>query len=414
MTIPEPVIAKGYDVTDAAKKDGLTKEGLLAITDQTPDYTPTHNDGRQEISNQELLAGVNGQPCEKIEIISAFDIVKQDPQTEPLIENFLNKGDPLIIHSPGGVGKSLFTQNLTVQCAMESPGLLFDAFKIKAEQMISLFIQSENSSATINARLRGMVGNDSESWDILKRLYFPKINDDILTTGRNFADPIFIYYCIDLIKKIEDQAGQSPGLLVVDPLISYLLGDENDSQSMRTCLDGLTEIAQQTGVTPIVVTHDNKNNGYRGSSASYDWARNVIGLKRVFIGEDRIIDFNNGTPVKRIAQIPAIEVISEKSNNMRAFEKFTIVMDHRFRFSMVGDAIPPEVRERCMEVQQALKDIGGFAESNNKLAKAVSELTGRSVNTCKTAIAKAVENGFIAAEKPQGGNTHAYCYAVNK
>ena len=409
--VSDPAITKGYDITDNVN-NGYTAKDLLTDADQTLVYTPQNDRNLKH----ELLAGVTGvEPFNKIEIITAFDIVKQDPQTVPLIKGFLNQGDATIIHSAGGVGKSMVAFNIAVQVAMKYPDLLFDVFQIEKSQMTSLFIQSENQPAAVNHRLRGMVGNDPDSWDVLKSLIFPKIRDDILTTGRTFEDPVFIQYCIDLIKKIKEQTGQDLDFLWVDPLISYIDGDENDSQRMRSCLDGVTEIAQQTGVTPIVLSHDNKNDGYRGSSASYDWARNVIALKRVFIGQDRITDFDNsGQPVKRIAQVPAIEVISEKSNNMKSFEKFTMVMDQNFRFKKVGDSIPPKIQEQCMNVQQALKDIGGFAESNNILAKAVSELTGRGVTTCKKDISEAAGHGFIKAEKPEGGSTHAYCYILNE
>jgi len=408
--VPNPAISKGYDITDYINA-GHNADDLLAIADQTQAYVPQYS----RDLNQEMLAGFTGQTYEERKLISAFDIVERNPQTIPLIKSFINQGECMIIHSAGGVGKSMISFNIAVQVAMKHPNPLFDMFKIIKSQMTSLFIQSENQPAAVNYRLRGIIGNDPNSWDVLKKLFFPVIRDDILTIGKNFEDPLFIYYCIDLIKKIQDQTNQKMGFLWVDPLISYIDGDENDSQRMRSCLDGLTEIAQQTGVTPIVLSHDNKKDGYRGSSASYDWARNVIALKRVFIGEDRIVDFiNDGQPVKRIAQIPAIEIISEKSNNMKSFEKFTIVMDHNCRFKKVGDSIPPKIQERCLEVQQALKDIGGFAESNLILAKAISELTGRGITTCKKDISEAAGHGFIKVKKPEGGSTHAYCYALNE
>jgi len=356
-------------------------------------------------------------PKQRVAIMSAADILEKDPQMTPLIEGLINQGEGLIVHAAGGVGKSMWSLYLAVRIAMQQtsfePDLLFDEFQVK-NQMTSLFIQSENSSSAINARLRGMVGTDPDSNKILGNLFFPQIHNDILMTGKTFKDPAFIQHCIDMIHTIEDQTGRTLDLFIVDPLISFHQGDENDASRMRAALDGITEITQRTDVTPIVLHHNNRNGDYRGSSAVYDWARNMISLKRVFIGQDRLIGFHEGEAVKRTAKIPAIEVSHEKANNLPLFEKFTIVMDHNFRFSRVADVISPEIQERCMEVQQALKDLGGFAESNSKLSRAVSELSGRSKRTCSTDIALAVEQEFIKRDKAIKGARGAYSYYINE
>lgn len=354
------------------------------------------------------------QPKRKISIISAADVLKNNPQQTALIDGFINQGEGLIIHAAGGVGKSMISLFLAVQAGKRyngvEPIVLFDKFEIK-KQMSSLFIQSENSASAINTRLSKMAAGEPES---LENIFFPDIYNDILTTGKSFEDPAFIQHCINTIHTIEDKTGQELDLFIVDPLISFHNGDENDSGRMRACLDGITELSQRTQITPIVLHHNNRSGEYRGSSAVYDWARNMVSLKRIFIAEERITDYQNGIIDKRTARVPAIEIEHQKANNLPLFEKFTIVMDLNFRFSQVENTISPDMQERCNEVAQALKDLGDFAESNNKLAKAVSELTGRSLKTCKRDIAVAVENKFIQSEKSKKGNTNAYCYSTNK
>jgi len=352
-------------------------------------------------------------PRQKIEIISFAEIIEEDPQMESLIENFLNKGEGLIIHAAGGVGKSALSVFIAAMAAKNNPDLLFDEFRIK-KQMVSVFIQSENSKTAINTRVRGMVGNDQEAKRILGNLFSPQIYGDVLTTGKSFEDPAFIQYCVDMIQTIEDRTGRTLDLFIIDPLISFHNGDENDASRMRAALDGITEISQRTDITPIVLHHNNRNDDYRGSSAVYDWARNMISLKRIYIGQDRIIGFHKGESVNRIASVPAIEVTHEKANNLPLFNKFTIAMDHNFRFSRVADAIPAKIQERCLEVQQALKDLGGFAESNSKLSQALSELTGRSKRTCSTDIATAAEHDFIKRDKAIKGGRGAYSYCINE
>ncbi len=364
------------------------------------------NFGRDELEKIQV-------PGQKVDVISFAEIVEGNPQMEPLIDGFLNKGEGLIIHAAGGVGKSMLSLFIATMAARNNPEPLFDEFQIQ-KQMVSLFIQSENSKAAINQRVRAMVGNDSIALRILGNLFSPQTYKDILTTGKTFEDPAFILHCVDMIHTIEDRTGRTLDLFIVDPLISFHNGDENDASRMRAALDGITEISQRTSVTPIVLHHNNRNDDYRGSSAVFDWARNMISLKRVFIGQDRVIGFNEGEPVKRIASVPAIEVTHEKANNLPLFEKFTMVMAHNFRFARVADAISPKIQERCMEVQQALKDLGCFAESNSKLAQAVSELTGRSKRTCSTDIAIAAEHDFIKRDRAIKGARGAYSYMLNE
>ena len=362
------------------------------------------NFGRAELEKIQV-------PGQKVDVISFAEIIEEDPQMKPLIDGFLNKGEGLIIHAAGGVGKSMLSLFIAAMAAKNNPEPLFDEFQI-LKQMTSLFIQSENSKTAINMRVRAMVGNDPIALRILGRLFSPQIYGDVLTTGKTFEDPAFILHCVNMIRTIEDRTGRTLDLFIVDPLISFHNGDENDAGRMRGALDGITEISQRTSVTPIVLHHNNRNDDYRGSSAVFDWARNMISLKRIFIGQDRIIGFHEREPVKRTASVPAIEITHEKANNLPLFEKFTISMDHNFRFSRVADAIPAKTQERCLEVQQVLKDLGEFAASNNLLAKAVSEFTGRSTRTCKTDISEAVKNNYIKAQKNKGGATNAYCYSL--
>jgi hypothetical protein len=87
-------------------------------------------------------------------------------------------------------------------------------------------------------------------------------------------------------------------------------------------------------------------------------------------------------------------------------------MNQDFVFRLVDNSLPPEIRERCHEVQQALRDLGGTAESHNQLAKAVHELSGRSLSTCKTDVAKAVQHEFIEKHST-GDKSKPYAYTID-
>lgn len=347
---------------------------------------------------------------QKIEIINLAQIIELDPQIDPIAEGIINRREPVIIHAAGGTGKSTMAHQMAEELARPVnmyDNMLLDTFPIRQAGCQSIFIQSENSMAAVNAKSRSC---DPE---IASRIWYPKIYDDIITTGGAFEDQEFIQRVIDVVNAIKDQTGSKVDLLFVDPLISFNRAEENGAGDMRAALDGITQVMQQTEVTPIVLHHDRKEgDDYRGSTAINDWCRCRVHLKQKFIGEDRITDMDpDNRPIMRTARIPAIEVVHTKANNMALFESFTMVLNKKLKFVKVDDPMDPEVRERGIAVQQALKDMGGLAESNRALAKSVSELTGKGTSTCKGYIAQAVKRGFIVAKTDKAGDGRANAYS---
>lgn len=349
----------------------------------------------------------------EIKTISASEIYRLNPQPEPIVEGFLVKGENTIIHGGGGIGKSTFSLQIATRLAAQPEpfgNLLFDTFKIKKFCCQSLFVQSENSMSAVNTKIRFMVGDDRT---ILSKLHFPMINDDILTIDGSFDNQLFQQQCIDTINIIEDSTQSKVDLLIIDPFVSFHRAEENSSGDMRYALDGITKVSQKSNCTTIIIHHDNKQNDYRGSSAINDWARSRISLKRSFISEGQIINFDDeDKPITSLAKIPAIEMVHEKANNMPLFEQVTFVLTKKLLFKKISNPISSKILERCIEVQQALKSLGGMAESNNLLAKATSKLTGRSKNTCKKDISIAVKNNYIKERKTKPGVTHAVQYCL--
>ena len=383
-----------------------------------PDDPPGHdiNDllqAGQDERGRAMIEGAVRIERPKIEIISLAEIIELDPQIEPIAEGLINRREPVIVHAAGGVGKSTLAHQIALELAMPTNmygNMLLETFPIRQTGRQSLFIQSENSMATINAKSRGC------DPDAVSKIFFPKIHNDILTTGGAFEEPEFCNLVMEFIDAIQNQTGNPVDLLFVDPLISFNRAEENGAGDMRAALDGITDVMQKTGVTPIVLHHDRKEgDDYRGSTAINDWCRCRVHLKRKFIGEDRITELTpDDQPIMRTAKIPAIEMVHTKANNMALFEPFTMVLNKKLKFVKVDDPIDPDVKENIMIVQQALHDMGGESPSNIALAKTVSELTGKSINTCKGYIVKAVDHEYITAipTKDKNGKGNSYSYAL--
>ena len=398
---------KGYDVNDllmAGKRDRV-----IDMIQGVEQVFYKHESDPRAISPDLLKSGALSQG--KIEIISAEEIRALNPQVEPLVEGFLNKGDNTLIVAPGGLGKSMLSTHMSLEFAVPYPEKLFERFPIKT-RMSSLFFQTENSMATINSRMSKMAGDNPEYQKAMKYITFPFITDNILSISKSLENPDAVFWFIEAIKAAEEHQGQKINIVMWDPFVSFHDGQENDAGRMRAALDAVTFIAQATDITPIIIHHNNKNGDYRGSSAILDWGRNMISLTREFIGEDRITDVDSQGNVtgRRTAQIPCIKVKHEKSNNMPLFESFLLRMTDKLRFEPVTESIPAKQMEDCNAVSQALLDMGGYAESHNSLVKAYCEFSGNSSSTAKRHITEAVKNVFIRRESITRNGKPVYEY----
>ncbi len=348
--------------------------------------------------------------------LSFQEIYNNPVQLEYIINGMMIKGDSVLIHAPGGLGKSMFWIYLVLVLAsvdeMNVFNYIFDDFII-SKKCSSLIIQSENGRATLYSRINSMCRGLESLKEGLGNVFTLCRHDDVTITGETFTDEEFRDFLVDYIKQIETKHSIKIDLLVIDPLISYHSGSENDSVETRAVLDGIDEVTKRAKCTVIVIHHARKDsNEYRGSTAINDWTRNRISLKKEYIAEDRITDVDvNGKPTeKRIANIPVIRVTHEKCNNFQMFDPFLLRMTNHLHFERVEEQMTPEEVGIANTVAQALKDMGGHAESTNALSKVYQELAAKSTTTAKRHISIAVDNNFIKRESviKDGKQTYEY------
>lgn len=387
---------RGYDISDFIRDTGIDKDGLLAMVEDLPFQKET----LQKIPNNNGMTFI-------------IDIFHNNPQPCPLVEDFLEKEDSMIIHAAGGVGKSMFALFFALQVASKitnTNSMFLGRFKI-LRTLTTMFVQSENSAVNINKRIRKMVHgyNADEINFALNNICFAHAPDrrDIRTTGQIFENKEFRQKCRDDIKRFEDIKQKTLDLLIVDPLISFHSGDENDAGKMRSALDCVTEVVMDTNTTPIVLHHDNKNDDYRGSSAIQGWVRNMIGLKKKKDQESAEKELIINKPTFHSEAI-VLEMIHEKANNMPEFGKILIEMDTNLRFRHIETYIAPALKVKCDDVKTALIKMGGYSGTNKELALFLSEMTGRSLRTCKDDISKAIGLGYIRAQKKESTNSMEY------
>ena len=352
---------------------------------------------------------------ESISYISFQDLVKNPIELEWIIEGMISKGDSTLIHAPGGVGKSMLALYIVLSLAAldmspEKPLLIFDTFQVQ-KQTATFFIQAENSQVSMYTRIKAMCTGFPALEKGLNRVFVLSQFGDTTITGEHFSDREFCQRLVEHITSIEEKEGLKIDLLIIDPLISYHGGNENDAVETRETLDGITWVCSKARCSPILIHHAKKaGDSYRGSTAINDWARNRISLKREEGIKNIIGTDGNGKSEQGEKKVKLIRVTHEKCNNFEMFNSFLLEMDSNLCFKLANDQLKPKDVEDCKNVAQVLTDIGGHADSKNTLAKAYNEKFKGSPSTAKRIVDKAAKNGFIRQQETMkdGKNTHEY------
>ncbi|MFH2061067.1 MAG: AAA family ATPase [Pseudomonadota bacterium] len=214
----------------------------------------------------------------QITIVDMEDIADAEYEDNPVIDGLLDERESLLVCGPSGIGKSIFVNYITLLMANPSPTKLWDLFHIP-KPLKSVIIQSENGIKSIHRRLNKIFRVNADFRKGAAYVFIPRIRGDCRMTG-NLTETDFQQQVIEILK-----AAQAD-VLVLDPLISFHGGNENDNAEMRRSLDCLTYICDMADVCCIVIHHVGKGNtkndvfSGRGASAIGDWAANILIFER--------------------------------------------------------------------------------------------------------------------------------------
>lgn len=346
------------------------------------------------------------------------DILDNPVELEWIIEGLILKGDCNLIHAPGGVGKSMLALYIAFYLAAHGTdpkaplNTIFSRFPVPKARA-TLFIQAENSTAAMHQRIQAMITGNPTLKNGLSRVFILSQYEDTTITGKRFSDPEFCNFVVEFIEDIEE-GGIKIDLLIIDPLISYLGGNENDSVETRATLDGISRIASQAKCTSIVIHHANKaGKEYRGSTAINDWTRNRISLTPVEISKP-ISPQKTGSLIPKLKKMKLIKVTHEKCNNFELFDSFLLEMGSNLNFRLVEKQLSEKDLETCQMVAQVLESMGGHAGSQNDFAKTYVEIFKGSEKTAKRNIEKAETSGHICKESTVKDGKPTYVYSLPK
>lgn len=322
-------------------------------------------------------------------VISMADLMTIDfPPTDPLVENIIGVGSATVISGPGGVGKSNFA--LLLALALGSPFITGYLDLTIAPHVSTLLIQAENAAADTKERLKSICTYPELKTGLEHVYSLTEDCSDIRILDGDFNNNHFFK------RVLEDIRRTGVGLVIIDPLISFYHGDENDNSTMRRFLDRLTQLMSLTGVAIILVHHvgrggASKDSSYagRGASAVGDWAHNSFLL--------RMADPKEGI----------LELSCQKARNFKKPEPIQLRLNQHLVFERVYQKGGFSQAYQQRVVTDALIALGGNANTQKELSEAMQK-SDPSLNGTKAfaMIKNAVKNGSVV--EIQNGRKKTY------
>ena len=210
---------------------------------------------------------------------------------EPIIENFLNRKEFMLLHATAKTGKSMLALNIGLAVATGSDFLGMPTTKSKV-----LYLQTEIANVSLKDRIETMLhGQEFQTYEDAS------LNLEI-SNDRIRIDEI---EGIELLKS--NLKTRCPTLLIIDPLYDLHRKNEDNATDMAPILSDIREIARSCDCAIILIHHQGKkgegfsnNPGHscRGSSAFADVPDSSISLTKDKNGFSLKGIFRNKEPIE--------------------------------------------------------------------------------------------------------------------
>ena len=203
---------------------------------------------------------IKTDPYERLNLPSSLDISRLEVKVDWIVKNLIPKESITLLHSIGGVGKSYLMYGIAKAVADGEP-----FFNLDIMRMNVYYIDFENPLPEIVERMRKLGGSESlKIWHLGHEPAPVRFDADDWQIYKNFP----------------------PGLFIIDSLRSSHLLEENSSRDAAFVMARHKEI-RALGNTIILIHHENKVGGYRGSTAWFDLSDHILKFSRVrAIGSD--------------------------------------------------------------------------------------------------------------------------------
>jgi hypothetical protein len=197
---------------------------------------------------------IKTDPYERLNLPSSLEISRLEIKVDWIVKNLIPKESITLLHSIGGVGKSYLMYGIAQAVANGEPFFGLDVMRMNV-----YYIDFENPLPEIVDRMKKMGGSqDLKIWHL----------------GH---DPMPVRFDSD---QWEIYKTFPPGLFIIDSLRSSHLLEENSSKDASFIMARHKEI-RALGNTIILIHHENKLGGYRGSTAWFDLSDHILKFSRV-------------------------------------------------------------------------------------------------------------------------------------
>lgn len=234
-----------------------------------------------------------------LDVVSLDKVVPKKPNF--ILKDFMPiaEGTVGMIASAGGIGKT----NLAIQLSSRY-------VKESTKNCLTWF--SEDDEGVIKFRRDQMIESG----------LIEDVNEDHLFNIRSFPKQLAIvekgifktnHEAIEGIK--EDCRNNNIGLFIIDPLLAFYGGDENNNSQARIFMQLFLDWAKEDGITIIFIHHASKGDkgGARGAGAFVDALRTLYEIDFVYLDNGEI-DF--------IQKDDGVRLIKLKKDNQGAYEDF--------------------------------------------------------------------------------------------
>lgn len=217
----------------------------------------------------------------------------EPPPRRWVVEGMIPATKVTLFSGDGGLGKSLLCQQLQTATALGNAWL-----GAATKPCRTLGIYCEDEAEELQRRqqaILGDLGRDHEDLDLHMAVVSRAGHDNTLATpGDNGMLPTTFY---NQVKTTVANLGAE--LVILDPSVDLYGGDENDRHQVRSFVQLLARMAQETGAAVLLTAHPSKSAKASGEgfSGSTDWNNSV--RSRLYLtaaGEDDQADRIVTTP----------------------------------------------------------------------------------------------------------------------
>jgi len=233
-------IPDDHDVVVLGVKDFDAARGSIAIRKKV--FLLDNGNQEWRIAAEKMIASVNGyiNALPGSLIVTRGDDIIIKP-VDWIWSEWLARAKLHILAGLAGTGKTTIALSL---CATVTVGGKFPNGTIAETGNIVIWSGEDDPSDTLAPRLKAMGA------DMGKVHFISGVMEG--QTKRPFDPATDIIALVEMVEKIR------PALLIVDPIVSAVAGDSHNNADTRRCLQPLVDMALETGVAVLGISHFSK------------------------------------------------------------------------------------------------------------------------------------------------------------